>query len=364
MLFDGPPGHGRRQPRRVGADQEQGRRGAHRHARPAPAPSRSARTSIVELWQSSDRKLSSSCACRCARRSRSQRSPRAIGAHVLAQPEPRRQRLRRQGWNLGLLAGPLFADRATTSTSTASPPSSRPRRGRPTTRPAAIAGWRATAAFSRRFGNAWLGALRPLRRPARRVVRSEPAGAQRPTRVTAGFGISWIFATSSQRVHDRRLSGDAGLGAGASRIASCSPAVIAQLGVMSLVWNLLAPLLVARCCRAPRGARLGRSAIVVHLSLLLGQRRAARHDADRLERARRPARRARRPDRRRQPSDHARCAARRRAAAARRLHHEGRADAQHLPRRRRAPGALHPQRRRPRHGARRGRDACAKAASW
>ena len=68
------------------------------------------------------------------------------------------------------------------------------------------------------------------------------------------------------------------------------------------------------------------------------------------------ARRARRPDRRRQPPDHARRADRRRAAAARRLRHEGRTAAQHLSRRRRPAGALHPQRLRPRHGARRRRE--------
>ena len=55
---------------------------------------------------------------------------------------------------------------------------------------------------------------------------------------------------------------------------------------------------------------------------------------------------------------------RRGPAAAQRLHHEGRADAQHLPRRRRAAGALHPQRLGARHGARRGRRPAAKAASW
>ena len=150
---------------------------------------------------------------------------------------------------------------------------------------------------------------------------------------------------------DRRLSAETGQPP-ALRHRVFFACVIVQLGVMSLAWNLVAPLLsllLPRATRRPPRPIGG----VVHLSLLLGQRRAARPDADRLERARRPARRARRPDRRRQPSDHARRARRRRPAAARRLRHEGRADAQRLPRRRRAPGALHQERRRPRHGARR-----------
>ena len=298
---------------------------------------------------------SSTCACRCARRSRCSARREPIG--VTFSPNLNLDVRGFAGaWNLGLLAGPLFADRRHHQHFYGVAPRVRDR----------------DAARLRR--------ARRLRRLARDRRRSRAASAtpgsaassatttctarpSRPARwcgatpdVTAGFGISWIFATSSQRVRDRRLSGRDGAAAGRCAIALLFAAVIVQLGAMSLAWNLVAPLLSLLLPRR-RPARLGRAAMSFIYRCCWATRRDARPDADRRERARRAARRARRADRRRQPSDDARRAGRRRPAAARRLRHEGRADAQRLPRRRRAAGALHPQRRRPRHGARRGRDA-------
>ena len=65
--------------------------------------------------------------------------------------------------------------------------------------PGGYAGWRATTAFSRRFGNAWLGAF--VRYDNLHGAQFAPSPlVRKETTVTAGFGISWIFATSSQRV--------------------------------------------------------------------------------------------------------------------------------------------------------------------
>jgi hypothetical protein len=76
-------------------------------------------------------------------------------------------------------------------------PSSRRRSGR-STRPGGYSGWRAIAAPSRRYGNLSSAAssatttstARPRAQP---LVRTDHA-------FTAGFGMSWIFAASSQRV--------------------------------------------------------------------------------------------------------------------------------------------------------------------
>ena len=102
-------------------------------------------------------------------------------------------------WNVGLLAGPLFADRRHHEYFYGVAPEYA-RADRPAYRaPGGYAGWRATTAFSRRLGNAWLGGF----------VRYDDLGGarfadsplvRREHSVTAGIGISWIFAVSSQRV--------------------------------------------------------------------------------------------------------------------------------------------------------------------
>jgi len=101
--------------------------------------------------------------------------------------------------NLGLLAGPLFADRryhqyfygVAPEFATAARPAY--------DAPGGYAGWRATTAFSRRFGSLWLGAF--VRYDDLHGASFAPSPlVQKQSRFTAGFGISWIFATSSQRV--------------------------------------------------------------------------------------------------------------------------------------------------------------------
>ncbi|MEP7301816.1 MAG: MipA/OmpV family protein [Caldimonas sp.] len=152
----------------------------------------------LELWQSADRQLKLDLRLPVREAITLERSPRAIG--VTFSPNLNLDVRRFAGaWNIGLLAGPLFADRrhhehfyaVAPEFATASRPAYRASGG--------YAGWRATSALSRRLGNAWLGGfiryddLRGAAFEASPLVRREHL-------FTAGLGISWIFAVSSQRV--------------------------------------------------------------------------------------------------------------------------------------------------------------------
>ena len=103
------------------------------------------------------------------------------------------------GWNVGLLAGPLFGDRkyhehfygVDPIYATASRPAYRASGG--------YAGWHALAATSRRFGNTWVGAFVRYDSLAGAVFEDSPLVRSKHA-VTAGIGISWVFARSSELV--------------------------------------------------------------------------------------------------------------------------------------------------------------------
>jgi len=103
------------------------------------------------------------------------------------------------GWNLGLLAGPLFGNRkyhehfygVDPIYATASRPAYRASGG--------YAGWQALAATSRRFGNTWVGAFLRYDSLAGAVFEDSPLVRSKHA-VTAGIGISWVFARSSELV--------------------------------------------------------------------------------------------------------------------------------------------------------------------
>ena len=103
------------------------------------------------------------------------------------------------GWNLGMLTGPVFADRkfhqhyygVDMTFATANRPAYQARGG--------YAGWRAVAATSRRFGNMWVGGF--VRYDSLRGAAFDDSPlVRRSSAVTFGFGISWILATSSELV--------------------------------------------------------------------------------------------------------------------------------------------------------------------
>jgi MipA family protein len=103
------------------------------------------------------------------------------------------------GWNLGLLTGPVFADRkyheyfygVDPAYATAQRPAYQAHGG--------YGGWQALAATSRRFGNMWVGGF--VRYDSLRGATFEDSPlVRRSSALTLGFGVSWILATSSELV--------------------------------------------------------------------------------------------------------------------------------------------------------------------
>ncbi|MDQ6630016.1 MAG: MipA/OmpV family protein [Pseudomonadota bacterium] len=152
----------------------------------------------VELWQSADRRLKLDLRLPLREAITLQARPKTIG--VTFSPNLNLDVRNFAGqWNLGMLAGPLYADRRYHERFYGVAPefasSSRPAYDAP----AGYAGWRATTAFSRRLGNAWLGGF--VRYDDLHSATFAPSPlVRREHSVTAGFGISWIFAVSGQRV--------------------------------------------------------------------------------------------------------------------------------------------------------------------
>jgi outer membrane protein len=103
------------------------------------------------------------------------------------------------GWNLGMLTGPVFADHkfhrhyygVDAADATPDRPAYRAQGG--------YAGWRALAATSRRFGNAWVGAFVRYDNLRGAAFEASPL-LRRTSAVTFGVGASWILATSSELV--------------------------------------------------------------------------------------------------------------------------------------------------------------------
>jgi outer membrane scaffolding protein for murein synthesis (MipA/OmpV family) len=107
--------------------------------------------------------------------------------------------VRMNGWNLGLLTGPVFGSRSMNGYTfdvapqfaTATRPSYRA--------PGGAAGWRLVGGASRRFGDFWTGVF--VAGDSVRGARFEDSPLVR-RRETLAFGValSWVFATSNQRV--------------------------------------------------------------------------------------------------------------------------------------------------------------------
>jgi outer membrane scaffolding protein for murein synthesis (MipA/OmpV family) len=103
------------------------------------------------------------------------------------------------GWNVGLLAGPLFGDSryhehfygVDPAYATAQRAAYRARGG--------YAGWQALAAASRRFGNTWVGAFVRYDDLHGAVFADSPLVRSRHA-LMAGIGVSWVFAQSDRLV--------------------------------------------------------------------------------------------------------------------------------------------------------------------
>ena len=103
------------------------------------------------------------------------------------------------GWNLGLLAGPLFSDRKYNQQYYGVDAAyATPQRAAYSAR-GGYAGWNALAATSRRYGNMWLGAFVRYDKLRGAVFEDSPL-VRRTSSVTVGFGVSWVLTTSSELV--------------------------------------------------------------------------------------------------------------------------------------------------------------------
>ena len=152
----------------------------------------------VELWQFDDRCCKLDLRLPLRETITLQTAPKAIG--VTFSPSLNLDVRGFAGrWNLGLLAGPLYADRryhgyfytVAPEFATASRPAY--------DAPGGYAGWRATTAVSGRLGNAWLGGFIRYDDLHGAAFASSPL-VRRESAFTAGIGVSWIFAVSGQRV--------------------------------------------------------------------------------------------------------------------------------------------------------------------
>ena len=105
------------------------------------------------------------------------------------------------GWKLGLLAGPIFADRryhqyfygVDPQYATASRPAYRASGG--------YAGMQFIAALSKRYRDYWVGGFVKLDDLHGAVFADSPL-VRTKTNVSGGFAVSWIFAKSKVRVRD------------------------------------------------------------------------------------------------------------------------------------------------------------------
>lgn len=105
-------------------------------------------------------------------------------------------------WNLGLLAGPLFADRRYHDYFYTVRPAEATV-GRPAFRAGAgYEGWQATTALSRQVGNWWMGAFFRYDQVAGQGVVDSPLVRDRH-QFSAGLAVSWIFARSSVLVAEQ-----------------------------------------------------------------------------------------------------------------------------------------------------------------
>lgn len=108
-----------------------------------------------------------------------------------------------EGWDIGLQGGPVFGTRryhryfydVASDYASSARPAYQASGGQ--------GGWRLTTGASRRFGAWWVGAFVRADSVAGASFEASPLVKQR-TQVGFGLAVSWVFATSDQRVSDER----------------------------------------------------------------------------------------------------------------------------------------------------------------
>lgn len=152
----------------------------------------------IELLQSADRRVHLELRLPLREAIAVQHSPRAIGTTFSPNLNLDIGGVA-GGWHVGLLGGPLFADRkyhdyyygVGGADATPQRPAYRARGG--------YAGWQALAATSRRFGRTWVGAFVRYDSLRGAVFEASPL-VRRDHGVSVGLGVSWVFASSGRRV--------------------------------------------------------------------------------------------------------------------------------------------------------------------
>lgn len=120
-------------------------------------------------------------------------------AGILANPQLNLDVQMAQGWKLGLVAGALFGDRRYHDYFYSVTPQYA-RAGRPAyAAPGGYSGTQFIAAASKRFDQFWVGAFVKYDNINHAAFEASPLVEKR-SNLAAGFGISWVFAQSTERV--------------------------------------------------------------------------------------------------------------------------------------------------------------------
>lgn len=149
----------------------------------------------ARLWQAEDRSAQLDLLLPVRAVIAVSRSPHAVGA--VAVPTLNLDLLRLAGWNVSVLTGADFGSRALhdhyygvgAADATATRPAWTARGG--------YGGWHVLAAASRRFDRTWVGVYLRHDRLGGAVFADSPL-VRRPTALSAGIGVSWVLAQSTE----------------------------------------------------------------------------------------------------------------------------------------------------------------------
>jgi len=103
------------------------------------------------------------------------------------------------GWNMGMLTGPLFADRKNHQLYYGVDTAYATAQRRAYEASGGYAGWQTIASTSRRFGNVWLGGFARYEALHGATYEDSPL-VRKNSALTVGFAISWVLHTSSETV--------------------------------------------------------------------------------------------------------------------------------------------------------------------
>ncbi len=106
---------------------------------------------------------------------------------------------RKEGWRLGLVAGPVFADhRQNAYFYSVSPQDAQPNRGAYNAR-GGYSGMQFLASISRRYGSAWIGAYARRDSLKGAVFEGSPL-VKTSSYISAGFAVTWTIGQSSEMI--------------------------------------------------------------------------------------------------------------------------------------------------------------------